>query len=326
MGSCTSDGCVSPFFSIDGRLFPIGTAFAVGRGVCFVLSAYHCIRETFNHEPSLKKYANDEAPKQEVNLEFVNLWILHQDSVGDETQLKLCPLEHVAGVLPTDVIFGSPQFTTDVPVYSMSISFGFPAPSSLMWSVGYCNFKCPDGGISQEEIADSEFVWSEHYSHDFMVFESSLVSVFTRKFANGFVDGPCFTHDSATPHGLSGGPVFCANGCVIGINSAGAELFHSSPHSIASLIYPLFFTKTKFGTSMGILNLSTTRYVYELIAQGVIGTDGKERELAIFRKGNLISFGPGEDSYDRDDLFEDFGDLQAATAARVLSGHIVAKP
>ncbi|WP_338693198.1 hypothetical protein V5279_43340 [Bradyrhizobium sp. 26S5] len=190
-------------------------------------------------------------------------------------------MENVQGAPPTDVVIGYPQFQTEAPSMVNRLSFDLPIIGEKVWSVGYCEFKYPEHGIPLAAVRSGAFDWEHDYSHKLVVVEGFVQRIFTQRFANGFVEGPCFTIDAEIAHAQSGGPVLTSDGVIRGINSAGATTFLNQPGSIISLFYPLLFMQLRFGAQMGIVRLNATRPLIDLIGQGTIPTDGSETRVAV---------------------------------------------
>lgn len=281
-GHPISQGILPLFITSEDHLFPVGTAFTVGRSVPFVVSAAHNICEAWKDEPRLSHLLTARELPKSVELKLVGFSVLHhRPNENGGITLNVWPLETVESAQPTDVVFGSPQFQTSFPTLINPLSFDLPPIGEKVWSIGYTGFEYPDGGIPLAEVRAGTFNWQRNYSHKLVVVEGFVERIFTQKFATGFIEGPCFTFDAEISHGQSGGPVFSPDGFVRGINSAGATLYFNKPTSIASLLYPLLFIQLRFGATVGPLRLNTSRPLINLIASGTIPTDGSEQRVGI---------------------------------------------
>ncbi|MDP9812619.1 hypothetical protein J2W42_005489 [Rhizobium tibeticum] len=279
-GHPIAQGILPLFISYDRHFHPIGTAFTVGDGIKFVVSASHNVMEAFKHEARLRHLLGSKELPVALNLKEVGFHVLHQSMEGKEGgRLTLIPLENVTGAPPTDVIFGYPKFVDGLGTINHKISFDLPPVGEKVWSIGYCDF----GGrpIPVSDADDGTFDWMRDYKHRLMVVEGFVRRHFTLQFAAGFVEGPCFMFDSEISHAQSGGPVISTDGTVRGINSSGATNFFNEPASLASLLYPILFKKLNFGVQVGPVRINGSREIVDLIAEGVIRTDGSEERLGI---------------------------------------------
>jgi hypothetical protein len=271
------------FYSTDEHIFPIGTAFMVGGKVGFVFTAQHNILEAIKKDYNLETMAIEETLPNEVSMANVGLYVLHSNATeGGNISLTLVPLENVTGGPPTDIAIASPKFVKDLPRLDLLIGFNLPLEDETVLSVGYCEFDCPESGIPIKKIEDGTFDWISEYSHRLQVVEAKVKDIFTQRFSNRFVGGPCFTIDQTISHGQSGGPVFSEDGNIIGINSAGADMFYNSPSSIVSQIYPLVLSNIKFGLQMGVVRMNAKHQILDMIAFGAIKTDGSETHLSFY--------------------------------------------
>jgi hypothetical protein len=101
------------FIVVAERLIPVGTAFAVGHGISFVISAEHNIREALNHERRLRHLLTAATLPEAITLKEVGISVLHQRWVDDTRaaiHYTLWSLQTVAGAPPSDVVFGSRSF------------------------------------------------------------------------------------------------------------------------------------------------------------------------------------------------------------------------
>lgn len=281
-GHPLSQGVLPLFLVVDDNLFPIGTAFTVGKSMRFLLTAEHTIAEAIKHEPALEKLRIQGRLPPKADLTRAQLSVLYQrrDS-HDKIEFMLWPIQHVDGAPPTDVVFAYPKFVEGYPTLAARLSFDLPPVGSRIFSVGYVVEKFPVDGIPLAAVKSGDFDWKSDYSHRFHVFEGTVERIFTQCFAKGFVEGPCFLFDNEIPHGLSGGPVYTSDGLVRGVNSAGASMFFDTPKSLASLLYPLIPIQLNASAQVGPLTLNANLPLLEHVRTGSITTDGSEQRLGI---------------------------------------------
>lgn len=322
-GHPLSQGVFPLFMSVKSRLIPIGTAFSVGHGIAFIISAEHNARATLNEEQRLRHLRTVEHLPEAITFREVGLYLLYQrwsNEARTEIQVALWPLETFAGAPPTDVVFGSPQFQAEVPTLDLPLCFEAPPQGERVWSIGYTNFKVPDRGIPLEAVDAGAFDWRREYSHSFRVVEGRVDRIFVQRFASKFVDGPCFTFDAEIFPGQSGGPVLDTTGRVRGVNSAGASNFFDRPMSIASFIYPILFQKLRTGAQLGPTRLEITRPIFEWIARGHITTDGSEAKLCLTHDGDSFAVGFSAPKSFAAFIHEDFAGLQRGMSAPEITG------
>jgi hypothetical protein len=275
-------GILPLFISFEDHLFPVGTAFTIGRGVTFLVSAAHNIREAWRYEGRLSHLLTAREIPESVALKQAGFSVLHHQPNGKGgITFLIWPMETVEGAPPTDVVIGYPQFQTEAATLVNRLSFDLPLIGEKVWSVGYCEFNFPKNGIPLAAVRAGSFDWEHEYGHKLVVVEGFVERIFTQRFASGFVEGACFTFDAEIAHAQSGGPVLSSEGIVRGINSAGASQFFDRPVSIASLLYPLLFMNLRFGAQLGIMRLNASRPLFDLITQGTIPTDGSEERAII---------------------------------------------
>jgi hypothetical protein len=290
-GHPISQGVLPLFITFEGRLFPVGTVFTIGRGITFVISAFHNIREAWKHEERLAHLLfTPELPKS-IDLRSAGISVLHHrpnDRGGMD--ITILPLENVAGAPPTDVVFGFPEFQANLPTLVNRLSFDLPPIGEKVWSIGYAEFKFPPDGIPVAEIRNGNFDWHRDYSHKLMVVEAFIERIFTRRFIPSYLNGACFTFDAEISHAQSGGPVLSSQGLVRGVNSAGATHFFGRPISVASLLYPFLFIELRFGVTFGPVRMNRIAELIELIGEGRIPTDGSEERVGICKVNGTETF------------------------------------
>lgn len=284
-GHPLAQGVFPLFLVIEDHLFPIGTAFSVGKKVRFLVSAEHTIGEAIKHDPLLNKLRNTGQLPAKADVKHAQLSVLYQRKTGENRcEIMIWPIEHVDGAPPTDVVFAFPKFVEDYRTIAFPLTFGLPDIGARVFSAGYTDVRVPEGGLPLDEIRAGTFDWAANYSHRFHVVEGQVERIFTQRFAAGFIDGPCFAFDEAIPHGLSGGPVFTPTSHVIGVNSAVTNFF-SQPKSLASLLYPVLPIKLSMGMQMGPVRFSGRIPLIDLIAQGSMTTDGSEQQVGLIPDG-----------------------------------------
>ena len=289
-GHPLSQGVLPLFVTHDDHLYPIGTAFTIGRGVRFALSAMHNVRETWRHEHRLSHLLTADGLPAAVQLKEAGLSLLYPrlKEDGSPERLTIWPFETMEGAPPSDLIIGYPKFQTGLPTLVNRLSFDLPPIGATVWSIGYTDMS-PER-ISVDDVMTGKFSFAHDYKHKFVVVEGTIRRVFTQRFASGFVEGACFAFDSEIEHGQSGGPVMTTEGTIFGVNSASATRFFDAPMSIASLLYPILFHNLRFGAQMGPVRLNTTRPLFDLVGEGQIATDGSETEVAISRDEMIGAF------------------------------------
>lgn len=316
-GHPLSRGVFPLLLSYDGRIFPIGTAFTIGAGVHFMVSATHNVMEAFKHEQRLHRFlSNRDHLPSSIDLREVAFHLLFREpDASDRLRTYLWPIETAHMGSPTDVVFGFPQFQTSFPVLNQRISFDLPPIGEPIWSFGYSDFRFPEGGIAIQDINEGRFNWDRDYSHDFGVVEATVEYIFSQRFASGFVDGPCFTFSESIVAGQSGGPVMKHDGTICGINSASADTYFGRPASIASMLYPLAAVKLAAGFSWGpSFRFDTKVHLLQYVQQGKIATDGSESRLRIEHDSDTreLLISPRVPAVGRDRIFDDFAMLQAS--------------
>ena len=297
------------------HLIPVGSAFCVSR-LGILATAEHNIRESLKyHSRGARLRQRDQLPES-YELNDMGLAVFHQ-SRADENAFRgnVWPIEGFQGAQPTDVIYGSPKFQTGFAFLNLPISFAVPRIGSKITCVGYTDVSFPEGGISVEDLKAGRVTWPEVYTHSFRAVEVRVTRIFTQRFANGFIRGPCITIDAEVHHGMSGGPAFNEQGHVCGVISAGASSFFDAPASIVSLLYPTLLTAIEFGASMGPVRINAKRPIVDLVAQGAIQTDGSETLVTIVPEDQGPLIGPMIRKEDSSFVHTDFSGYQAGEQA-----------
>jgi hypothetical protein len=277
-----AQGVLPLFVTFEDHLFPVGTAFTVGRGVTFVVSAAHNIREAWKYERRLHHLLTATNLPRSISLKQAGISVLHQRPNGrGGVSFTIWPLETVEAAPPTDLVIGYPEFQAEFTAPANRLSFDLPPIGERVWSIGYCDFHYPKDGISLTAVREGDFDWNAEYGHKLRVVEGVVERIFVQKFAAGFVEGPCFAFSAAIAHAQSGGPVLSSDGAVIGVNAAGAESFFDRPMSIGSLLYPMLLSQLRFGVQMGPMRLNASHPLISLIAHGTILTDGSEKRVGL---------------------------------------------
>lgn len=260
------------FMSVDQHYIPIGSAFALGGGIGLIMSAQHNIMEAIRQEPRLdrQRIAGMTGP---VTLQSTGLSVLHQiETAPGQFQFSFLPFATLEGAPPTDLVIGSVRLQGSTPMISLPLSFAFPDKGDVVWSLGYHDFHFPEGGIPIAAIMDGSFDWQRDYSHRFTVVEAQVEAAFTRQFAAGYVDGPCFAFDNQVAHGMSGGPIITETGFLVGINSAVV-----GDLSVGSMLFPMLLHDIRFGATFDEVTINGSQPLLGLIVNGTISTDGSER-------------------------------------------------
>lgn len=322
-GHPISQGVLPLCITMHDHLFPVGSAFTVGRGFAFVISAAHNVMEALKKEERLNHLLSSRELPTSIDLRHAGICVLHQTpKPNGDVQLSVWPLETVDGAPPTDIVFGFPKFQEGLGTLSLPLSFDLPIIGERIWSIGYSHFEFPEHGIPLDEIRRGNFDWQTKYSHKLTVVDGRIERIFTRRFLTGFVDGPCFTFDANIPHALSGGPILSRDGVVRGVNSAGAALYFGQPTSIGSLLYPLLLTKLRFGAQIGPLRLNANHPLISLIANGKIATDGSEERVGITRDPTTGELGVNPRALNTQQIYDDLASSQGGMPATRAIGDV----
>jgi hypothetical protein len=126
-GHPISAGVMPVFISSKGRLFPIGTAFMLTKGVSIVATAHHNIDAAIDYHRHADRLRRKEKFPQNYHLDDVTVYLLHHVRSGDLIDLTLWPVEHYSGAMPTDVGLCSLKFAPGIPKLIPPLSFGTPA-------------------------------------------------------------------------------------------------------------------------------------------------------------------------------------------------------
>jgi hypothetical protein len=276
-----SQGVLPLFIIFNEKAYPIGTAFTVGRGVTFAVTAAHNIREAWKREPRLTKLLVADTLPASISLKEAGISLLYQQPGASSAEIRFAfwPFETIEGMPPSDLVIGFPQFQTQFSTLVNKISFDLPRIGQTVWSIGYA--KMTPQEILIDDIRTGRFNLLQDYTHQFTVVEGKVDRLFTQRFAAGYVEGPCFTFDAEIDHGQSGGPVMTPAGVIIGINSAAATMFLDRPTSIGCPLYPMFARNLRFGAQIGPVRMNATRPLFDLIATREIVTDGSEESVAL---------------------------------------------
>lgn len=290
---------VFPLFrQTSGRLYPIGTAFALSR-YGLVATARHCLNPLAAEEPDpdVLDHPGDH------RLERSSLIVLHYKAApSGVARLTRWPIVQAASPHPSDALLGAlSSETPPIPLISFKISPRIPQTETRVLTVGY---RFPDSlcrdGIPLPPIDDGSFDWQNEYSHELVVVEGRVEELFLHR--HRFNHGPCFLTGSRTHQGQSGGPVFNEAGHVCGIHS-GCTIEGSG---LASMIYPAVATRLpvtlQFGPS---LRFQFRQSLLELMAKGVIRTDGSENMVRLVTDERGTRIDPVFRATDRLDVFDD---------------------
>jgi hypothetical protein len=325
-GHPISQGVMPLFIGVHGRLLPIGTIFATGNKVTFLVTATHNINELLKKDPRFARVIAQGVLEGSHNLsDGYTLYALHHHMDGNKVHLTLWPLEKVDGASPTDVVFTHPKFSTEIQTLVTPLSFDFPDVGEVVLSIGYSEFTYPGQGIDLEEVKSGSFDWLGSYSHKLFVTEGTVERIFTQKFASGYLTGPCFAFSPEIRHAMSGGPIYNASGNVCGVNSAAASLFFSEPMSLGSVFYPMLTRTLRFGAKLDPVTINASHTMLDLIAHGTLKTDGSERHVVFTsddQNGNIVVH-PRIHLDNSGFVHDDFAAFQDGKGASKLAGEFM---
>ena len=302
---------VYPCFITKNRsLIPVGTTFCISK-LGISLTALHNIREAVRHHlnedfPGKMESLPDHSAGKDIGMAVFHHKVLHGKSFSG----NMLNVTFIAASPTTDVCYLSPQFQSGSPYLPLPISLAIPRIGSRVVCAGFSDLSVQNGSLSQDDIQGGRVNLLEMYKHKFLAVEGRVTRIFTRRFADGFIGGPCFTINAAINHGMIGGPVFSENGYVCGVVSAGATNFLDEPASIVSLLYPALVMNIKFERQTGPVRVKSNLRLTDLIAQGTVITDGTEKLITIDQEGGASSLNPAFHGEDADYLFDDFASFQ----------------
>jgi hypothetical protein len=274
-------------FHCENRFFPIGTIFFIGK-TGFMLSASHVFDEGLlksKHNKVMREsIANGEFQKNvKGDLGFSALRFNSSD--GFVTSITLIGIENIAACIPGDIFYASPLIGEALlPIDHLTLKPAMPEVGEKVFSCGYTNFDYDiEAGLPLDKIRSGHFNWRDSISFDFMVYEGEIMTLYTSKFAESYLNAPCFSVNYCIPHGLSGGPTFTKNGIVCGVNSAsfGGE-------SLISLLYPSIFTNIKSTLRIGPLTINNNSSICQHMGFGSIATDGSEESIKYAIKNDSL--------------------------------------
>jgi hypothetical protein len=156
-GHPLAQGVMPLFITFEDHLFPVGTAFTIGRGVAFAVSAGHNIYEALKREETLRHrlFRNDLPPS--ADLKRAGISLLYLRPKGDsEMSMGIWPLETVEGAPPSDLVIGYPQFHNGFATLVNRLSFDIPPIGEKVWSIGYTDMK-PNDGIPIADVRSGKF-------------------------------------------------------------------------------------------------------------------------------------------------------------------------
>lgn len=313
-GHPLAQGVYPLFATVDERLFPLGTAFCLSK-LGIVATAEHNIRDALRHHWRGDTLRSMDKLPASYSLNDVGLSILNHYLEKNSYIVHLWPIENIQGAPPTDIVYGFPKFQTHFPFLPLPISFAVPRIGSRVICVGYSDTCFPDAGIQCDDLRYGRSNWFKAYKYNFKVTMATVTRIFTQRFTNRFMEGPCFTIDNELNHGMSGGPVFNEAGYICGVVSAGASNFFNSPASIVSLLYPTLLTDIKLGVSIGPVRINGIRQLVSLIGQGFVITDGSESLVTIRPMDGELFIGPMIRREDVSSVYDDFLGFQAGKEA-----------
>ena len=302
---------VYPFFlTRNRRLMPVGTAFCISNlGVS--MTALRNILEAARHHWGNTFIEQMDGLFTSQTMRDIGMAVFHHKALpGGKLSGHIWTVEFIQAASPTDAGYVFPQFQNGSLYLPLPISFAVPRIGSRVVCVGFSDLSGPDAGLSLDDIKCGRINLLDVYKHKLLAVEGRVNRIFTQRFADGFIDGPCFTIDAEIKHGMSGGPVFSENGCVCGFTSAAATHFFGKPASIVSLLYPALVMNIRWGGQIGSVRISSKRRLVELIAQGAVITDGSENLITIRQEGSDVLLGPAIHGEDADCIYDDLSSFQ----------------
>jgi hypothetical protein len=307
---------VYPFFLTGNRqLMPAGTAFCIsnfGVSMTGVRAITGAARDHWGDGSIEQK----DGLFTSQTMKAIGMALFHHQALpGGKFSGHISTVEFIQAASPTDIGYVFPQFQNGFLYLPLPLSFAVPRIGSRVICVGFSDLSGPDAGLSLDDIKCGRINLLDVYKHKLTAVEGRVTRIFVKRFADGFIDGPCFTIDAEIGHGMSGGPVFSENGYVCGITSAAATHFFGKPASIISLLYPTLVMNISWGGQIGSLRISSKRRLTELIAQGTVSTDGSENLVTMQQEGNEFLIGPAIHGEDADYIFEDLPSFQKGSHA-----------
>lgn len=299
----------------EERLIALGTAFCIS-SLGVVASAYHVLHEALRFHPAGDRLRATRWVDESADLAPLSFDVLHRH----EKRFTVAPLRTIQGAKPTDIVLAHGQFGGSAPFIPMPISFSVPRIGSRVLAIGYGGLRTGDDGISIERLAAGDASELEHAGLALTVVEGRVTRIFTKRFADGYIEGPCFEFGADVPHGTSGGPVINEDGFVCGVVAAGAGIYaETGAATIVSMLYPLILQDVQLESVVGSAAIRTDRALADLIGMGVIQTDGSETRLPIVQTPNGPLAGINTHRDDIDFVFDDLrGALDGVRAEKIV--------
>jgi hypothetical protein len=302
---------VYPFFlTKNDRFLPVGTAFCISN-LGFSMTALRNLIDAAGHRFGNNVIDLMDRPFTIQTMQDIGMAVFHHQALpGGKLSGHIWPVEFFQAAPPTDAGHLFPQFQSGFLYLPLPVSFAVPRIGSRVVCVGFSDLSGPDTVISLDDIKCGRINLLDVYKHKLLAVEGRVTRIFTQRFADGFIDGPCFTIDAEIKNGMSGGPVFSENGYVCGIASAAGTHFFGKPESIVSLLFPTLVMNIRWGGQIGSMRISSKRRLLDLIAQGAIITDGSESLVTIRKEGNCFFLGPAIHGEDTHNIYDDFSSFQ----------------
>ncbi len=321
-GHAISLGVYPLLTGAEGILELVGTAFSFSN-VGFVGTALHSILEVCKAEgvavPDLR--APHRQRHSQIRLRSSTLAVLRHTVSADNTiSASIWTLETTYAFPPTDVAIAFPKFQTGFPSLSLPITFDVPRIGSIVKCIGYSSAGAGAEKLDLASFRDGGVNVPLTYEHTLQVVEARVTDIFVRRFAEGFVGGPCFAIDAEVPHGMSGGPVVNESGYVCGVVAAGASLFFNRPASLVSMLYPVALGTVRLGATLGPLTINSQRTFVDLVTIKSIRTDGSELRLAFREDDGQGGVCPLIAKEDHAFVHDDFTSYQAGTGGTRATG------